>query len=58
MAERIVPDMDTLPISGLTELLAHLDELDNDATTPIQPKLFDDVELQLTGTLLHPGNHL
>jgi hypothetical protein len=52
MADRTVPvpDSETLPISGLTLLLTHLDALDSDPSTPIQPKLFDDVELQLTGT--------
>jgi len=52
MADRTVPvpDSETLPISGLTLLLTHLDALDSDPSTPTQPTLFDDVELQLTGT--------
>lgn len=37
------------PITGLEELDRHLDELVEDPSIPLQAKLFDDVELQLTG---------
>jgi hypothetical protein len=41
---------DSVPsISGLPELLAHLQELANDASAVPNAKLLDDVELQLTG---------
>lgn len=42
--------MDGIPISGLSELQSHLQELESDASVPFNAKLFDDVELQLTGT--------
>jgi hypothetical protein len=45
---------DILPISGLQELDNHLDDLIGKPETPLIPKLFDDVELQLTGTFLAP----
>ncbi|KAM7184855.1 hypothetical protein V8F33_012760 [Rhypophila sp. PSN 637] len=40
--------MDTTPITGLAELDNHLDDLVRDPEMPLNPKLFDDVELQLT----------
>ncbi|KAJ9142959.1 hypothetical protein NKR23_g6854 [Pleurostoma richardsiae] len=40
--------MDTVPITGVDELDQHLDELTQDPTLPLNAKLFDDVELQLT----------
>lgn len=40
--------MDTTPISGLPELDKHLDDLLGDVSLTLTPKLFDDVELQLT----------
>jgi hypothetical protein len=40
--------MESVPITGLEELDAHLDELVNDVTIPLNAKLFDHVELQLT----------
>ena len=50
MTERVVPSaMDSIPISGLTELQQHLQELVDDGSIPFNVKLFDDVELQLTG---------
>jgi hypothetical protein len=51
MSERIVPEfaMDASNIANLPELRAHLEELENNAATPFNAKLFDDVELQLTG---------
>lgn len=52
---RIVPEFimgtnATTSISGLPELQSHLQELENDGTIPFNAKLFDDVELQLTGS--------
>lgn len=41
--------MDTAPITGLAELDGHLDELIRNPEIPLNAKLFDDVELQLTG---------
>lgn len=55
------PTMDVVPISGLSELQVHLRDLVDDAALPIQAKLLDQVELQLTGeaafsiALLQPG---
>lgn len=50
MADRVVPStMDNIPISGLAELQSHLQELIDDPSVPFNAKLFDDVELQLTG---------
>ncbi|PHH92407.1 hypothetical protein CDD83_7588 [Cordyceps sp. RAO-2017] len=46
--------MDNVPISGLPELHAHLQELVNDAALPINAKLLDDVELQLTEDNIPP----
>jgi len=43
--------METTPISGLDGFDKHLDELIHDPSLAVNPKLFDDVELQLTGTL-------
>ncbi|KAJ4286894.1 hypothetical protein N0V88_007838 [Collariella sp. IMI 366227] len=40
--------MDTAPITGLAELDRHLNELVQDPNLTLNPKLFDDVELQLT----------
>ena len=37
------------PITGLAELDAHLDDLVQDPALALNPKLFDHVELQLTG---------
>jgi hypothetical protein len=41
--------MESIPISGLDELDKHLDDLIQDVNLALNPKLFDDVELQLTG---------
>jgi hypothetical protein len=41
--------MDNAPVTGLDELRAHLDQLVEDPTIPLNAKLFDDVELQLRG---------
>ncbi|KAK3389457.1 hypothetical protein B0H63DRAFT_99256 [Podospora didyma] len=47
-------ELDTTPISGLDELDRHLDDLVQDPTLPLNAKLFDDVELQLTETNIPP----
>ena len=41
--------MDTVPITGVDELDQHLDQLVQDPTLTLNAKLFDHVELQLTG---------
>lgn len=41
--------MNNVPISGISELQAHLQQLNDDSSLPIEVKLLDDVELQLTG---------
>jgi hypothetical protein len=41
--------MDGIPVTGLEDLDSHLQQLLEDPDTPLNPKLFDDVELQLTG---------
>ncbi|KAK0663467.1 hypothetical protein QBC41DRAFT_329170 [Cercophora samala] len=46
--------MDNVPISGLDELNNHLDNLIQDPNLAIIPKLFDDVELQLTDSNIPP----
>jgi hypothetical protein len=38
-----------MPVSGLDELEVHLQQLVQSPDTPLEGKLFDDVELQLTG---------
>ncbi|KAJ4011304.1 hypothetical protein NW752_007159 [Fusarium irregulare] len=51
MSERVVPQQgENVPVSGLAELHAHLAELHQPGNeeTPLNNKLFDDVELQLT----------
>lgn len=40
-------------ISGLDELEIHLEQLVEAPDTPLNAKLFDDVELQLTGMCFH-----
>ncbi|KAF6791052.1 hypothetical protein CSOJ01_14428 [Colletotrichum sojae] len=56
MTDNVVPKMsaDSLPISGLDELAKHLDDLVSSPETPLQPKLLDDVELQLTESNIPP----
>jgi hypothetical protein len=44
----------TIPVSGVDELEKHLDELISDPTLPTNLKLFDDVELQITGMQMSP----
>ncbi|KAK4170952.1 hypothetical protein QBC36DRAFT_382911 [Triangularia setosa] len=46
--------MDNVPISGLDEFNKHLDDLIQDPNLTIIPKLFDDVELQLTDSNIPP----
>lgn len=41
-------------MSGLSELQAHIDVLAEAPDTPVNAKLFDDVELQLTGRFCQP----
>jgi hypothetical protein len=51
MASPIVPSIspDAAPIAGLPALLSHMDDLIAEPAHPLNPKLFDDVELQLAG---------
>jgi len=41
--------MDHVPITGLEELQNHLQRVAEDPETPLEAKLFDEVELQLNG---------
>jgi hypothetical protein len=41
--------MEEIPITGLEELERHLQKLLEDPDAPVDVKLFDEVELQLTG---------
>ncbi len=43
--------MDDVPITGLEELESHLQRLLEAPDTLLDPKLFDEVELQLNGML-------
>jgi hypothetical protein len=43
--------MDQIPITGLEELERHFQQLVEAPDTPLDAKLFDEVELQLTGKL-------
>lgn len=43
--------MDNVPITGLEELEVHLQNLQANSDIPLDKKLFDEVELQLTGEL-------
>ncbi|EFQ33811.1 uncharacterized protein GLRG_08955 [Colletotrichum graminicola M1.001] len=57
MTDKVVPEMSadhTVPVSGLEELKKHLDELVSAPETPLNPKLLDDVELQLNETNIPP----
>ncbi|KAH8681747.1 hypothetical protein BX600DRAFT_505401 [Xylariales sp. PMI_506] len=47
-------DSDTVPVTGVDDLDGHLDELVRDPNLPLNPKLFDDVELQLTDANIPP----
>lgn len=59
MSERVVPSFaaGTVPISGLPELQAHLEELTHDPSLPFDLRLLDDVELQLTGVFSSSSNY-
>ncbi|KAK0641959.1 hypothetical protein B0T16DRAFT_461982 [Cercophora newfieldiana] len=46
--------MDTTPVTGLDELDRHLDDLVRDTSIPVNAKLLDDVELQLTESNIPP----
>ncbi|KAH6631336.1 hypothetical protein F5144DRAFT_629365 [Chaetomium tenue] len=46
--------METTPITGLDELDKHLDDLIQDTSLTLNPKLFDDIELQLTESNILP----
>ncbi|KAG7288303.1 hypothetical protein NEMBOFW57_007834 [Staphylotrichum longicolle] len=46
--------MENAPVTGLDELDKHLDDLLQDPDLAVNPKLFDDVELQLTETNIPP----
>lgn len=46
--------MDELPVTGLEELELHLQQLLGNLETPLNAKLFDEVELQLTDTNIPP----
>lgn len=51
-------ESDTVPVTGVDELDQHLDELVTDPNLPLKEKLFDDVELQLSGLFpLHPTTY-
>ncbi|KAK2028370.1 hypothetical protein LX32DRAFT_720457 [Colletotrichum zoysiae] len=57
MADKVVPEMSAdhaVPVSGLDELKKHLDDLVSAPETPLDPKLLDDVELQLNETNIPP----
>ncbi|KAL0466293.1 hypothetical protein QR685DRAFT_483547 [Neurospora intermedia] len=43
-----------IPITGLDDLTAHMDALITDPSTPLEAKLFDDIELQLTDSNTPP----
>lgn len=45
--------MEELPITGLEELEKHVEILLEAPDTPIDAKLFDEVELQLNGTCIY-----
>lgn len=47
--------MEEIPITGLEELESHLQHLVHDPETPLNAKLFDEVELQLTGKQIQPS---
>lgn len=49
------PNMEELPITGLEEIESHLQQLVQDPETQLNAKLFDEVELQLTGKQTCPG---
>lgn len=48
--------MDDIPVSGLAELEEHMEKLAEAPDTPVNAKLFDDVELQLTGRIFQSSS--
>ena len=50
-------ELTSTPITGLAELDTHLDDLVQDADLALNPKLFDHVELQLTGMSTMKSEH-
>lgn len=38
-----------IPVTGLEELESHLEQIVDDSETPLNVKLFDEVEVQLNG---------
>ncbi|KAI0114382.1 hypothetical protein GGR51DRAFT_546522 [Nemania sp. FL0031] len=48
-------DVDTIPVSGADDLERHLDQLASDPTLLPDGKLFDQVELQITGIFANPS---
>jgi len=44
--------MEEIPVHGLEELERHVQQLAEDPETPLDAKLFDEVELQLNGKSL------
>ncbi|KAI1151532.1 hypothetical protein F4825DRAFT_451410 [Nemania diffusa] len=47
-------DTDTIPVSGVDDLEKHLDQLASDPNLPLDNKLFDHVELQVTDANILP----
>jgi hypothetical protein len=45
--------MEEIPVHGLEELERHVQQLAEAPETPVDAKLFDEVELQLNGKSLH-----
>jgi len=45
--------MENVPVTGLEDLEKHLQQLLDAPETPLKAKLFDEVELQLNGIMLH-----
>ena len=50
---RDLAKMENVPVTGLEDLEKHLHQLVDAPETPLKAKLFDEVELQLSGTSLH-----
>jgi hypothetical protein len=52
-AQRELGTMEEIPVHGLEELERHVQQLAEAPETPLDAKLFDEVELQLNGKSLH-----
>jgi hypothetical protein len=52
-ALRELGTMEEIPVHGLEELERHVQQLAEAPETPLDAKLFDEVELQLNGKSLH-----